>query len=83
MVLWVAFSYILFWIRLMCVLRLSIFRNILSEIEKTVNTFSIFEKIFSKNKNYCIPSRHILAKSFYFSNYNVIIRTYLVRKTFG
>ena len=38
------------WVRLMCALRahikLSNFRNILSEIEKTVNTFSILKKIF-------------------------------------
>ena len=40
-------------VRLMCALRahikLSIFRNILSGIEKAVITFSIFEKIFPKN----------------------------------
>ena len=50
----------------MCVLRthikLSIFRNIFSRIEKIVNIFSIFEKFFSKNKNYCVP-KHTLAKS--------------------
>ena len=47
----------------MCALKLFIFRNIFSEIEKIVNTFSIFEKFFSKNKNYCVPLRHTLAKS--------------------
>ena len=39
----------------MCALRahikLSIFENILSGIEKTVITFSIIEKTFSKNEN--------------------------------
>ena len=39
----------------MCALRahikLSIFRNILSGIEKVVITFSILEKFFSKNEN--------------------------------
>ena len=39
----------------MCALRahikLSIFRNIFSEIEKAVITFSILEKKISKNKN--------------------------------
>ena len=55
-------------VRLMCALRvhikLSIFENIFSVIEKTVNIFSISEKIFSKNKNYCVLLRHTLAKSF-------------------
>ena len=32
-------------------IKLSIFRSILSGIEKALITFSIFEKIFSKNKN--------------------------------
>ena len=53
---------------LMCVLRIhikpSIFRNIFSKIEKAVNTFSIAEKFFSKNENYCVPLEHILAKSY-------------------
>ena len=48
-------TYIHIWVRLMCVLRahikLSIFRNIFSGIEKAVITFSILEKIFSKNEN--------------------------------
>ena len=39
----------------MCTLRayikLSIFKNIFLEIEKTVITFSILEKIFFKNEN--------------------------------
>ena len=52
----------------MCALRvhikLSIFENIFSVIEKTVNIFSISEKIFSKNKNYYVLLRHTLAKSF-------------------
>ena len=52
----------------MCALRahikLSIFGNIFLEIEKAVNTFSILEKIFSKNENYCVPLGHTLAKSF-------------------
>ena len=38
----------------------SIFENILSKIKKTVNTFSMFNKIFSKIINYCMPP---LAKS--------------------
>ena len=42
-------------VRLMCALRahikLSIFGNIFLGIEKTVITFSILEKIFSKNEN--------------------------------
>ena len=53
---------------LMCALRvhikLFIFGNIFSVIEKTVNIFSISEKFFSKNKNYCVLLRHTLAKSF-------------------
>ena len=52
----------------MCALRahikLSIFGNIFLKIEKAVNTFSILEKIFSKNENYCVPLGHTLAKSF-------------------
>ena len=44
---------IVFRVRLMCALRvhikLSIFENIFSRIEKAVNTFSIPEKFFSKN----------------------------------
>ena len=32
-------------------IKFSTFRNIFSEIEKTVITFSILEKIFSKNGN--------------------------------
>ena len=32
-------------------IKFSIFRNIFSKIEKTVITFSILEKIFSKNGN--------------------------------
>ena len=32
-------------------IKLSIFRNIFSGIEKTVITFLILDKIFSKNKN--------------------------------
>ena len=51
----------------MCALRahikLSIFWNIFSEIEKTINTFSISNKNFSKNENYCVPLGHTLAKS--------------------
>ena len=43
------------WVRLMCALRayikFSSFRNIFLEIEKVVITFSILEKIFSKNGN--------------------------------
>ena len=39
------------WVRLMCALKLSIFENIFSKIEKTVITFSILEKIFSKSGN--------------------------------
>ena len=42
-------------VRLMCTLRthikFSIFRNIFSGIEKVIITFSILEKIFSKNEN--------------------------------
>ena len=42
-------------VRLICALRthikLSIFRNIFSGIEKTVITFSILEKILPKNEN--------------------------------
>ena len=45
-------------------IKLSIFRNIFSISEKTVNIFSISEKFFSKNKNYCVLLRHTLAKSF-------------------
>ena len=43
------------WVRLTCALRahikLSIFRNLFSGIEKAVITFSILEKFFSKNGN--------------------------------
>ena len=50
-------------VRLMCVLRahikLSMFRNIFSKIKKIVSTFSISEKYFSKNENYCVFRTHI------------------------
>ena len=53
----------------MCVLKshikLFIFKNIFSKIKKVVNIFSIFDKFFSKNENYCISSKHILATSIY------------------
>lgn len=46
----------------MCVFRKhikpSIFENIFPRIEKTVNTFSIFEKIFLKIINYSVPLGH-------------------------
>ena len=49
------FIMLLLWVRLTYPLRahikLSIFRNIFSGIEKAVITFSILEKIFSKNGN--------------------------------
>ena len=38
-------------------IKLSIFENIFSKIEKTVNTFSILEKKYFKNENYCVPDR--------------------------
>ena len=41
----------------------SIFENILLEIEKNVNTFSIPKKIFLKMINYCVPLGYTLAKS--------------------
>jgi len=48
----------------MCVLRshikLLIFGNIFSEIEKAINTFSILEIFFSKNENYCVSLGHTL-----------------------
>ena len=54
-------------IRLMCALRVyikpSIFGNIFSEIEKTINIFSIPKKIFPKIINYCVPFGHTLVKS--------------------
>ena len=54
------------WIQLMCAhIKLSIFGNIFSKIEKAVNTFSILEKIFSKNENYYVPLGHTLTKSFF------------------
>ena len=47
----------------MCVLRahvkLSIFKNIFPGIEKAVNIFSIPEKFFFKNENYCVFRTHI------------------------
>ena len=56
-------------VRLMCVLRVYIkpfiFGNIFSEIEKTVNIFSIPKKIFPKIINYCVSLGHILIKSIY------------------
>ena len=56
-------------VRLMCALKVhiksSIFENIFSKIEKTVNIFSIPDKIFSKIVNYCMSLDHTLAK-FYF-----------------
>ena len=56
-------------VQLMCVLRvhikLSIFGNNFSRIEKIVNTFSIFKKFFFKNENYCVPLGHTLKKSIY------------------
>ena len=53
----------------MCVLKfrihikLFIFENILSGIEKVINTFSIFEKKIFKIKNYCMSLGHTLTKS--------------------
>ena len=49
--------------RLKDLVKLSIFGNIFSKIEKTVNSFLIFEKIFSKNENYCMPLGHTLTNS--------------------
>ena len=50
----------------MCALRPHIkpfiFGIIFSRIEKTVSTFSIFEKIFPKVINYCVSLRHTLGK---------------------
>ena len=47
-------------------IKLSIFGNIFSEIEKAVNIFSILKNFFffSKMINYCVPLRRTLAKSF-------------------
>ena len=42
-----------------------IFGLIFSRVEKAVSTFSIFEKIFPKVINYCVPLGHTLAKSIY------------------
>ena len=36
-------------------IKLSILRNIFSKIEKTINTYLIYEKFFSKNESYCVP----------------------------
>ena len=53
----------------MCVLKfrthikLFIFENIFSRIEKVISTFSIFEKKISKNENYCMSLGHTLEKS--------------------
>ena len=44
----------------------SIFGNIFLVIKKAVNIFSIFEKFFCKNKNYCVPLGNTLAKSYFF-----------------
>ena len=38
----------------------SIFRKVLSEIEKIVKTFSIFNKFFSKLIYYCVSLEHPL-----------------------
>ena len=50
----------------MCALKVhiksSIFENIFSKIEKTVNIFSIPKKIFSKIINYCVSLEHTLVK---------------------
>ena len=46
------------------VCKLFIFRNIFSGIEKTFNTFSIIQKKFSKNENYCVSLEHTLVNSF-------------------
>ena len=53
----------------MCVLKfrihikLFIFGNILSRIEKVVSTFSIFKKKFFKIENYCMSLGHTLTKT--------------------
>ena len=48
----------------MCVyINLSIFENILLEIEKAVHTFVIHDFFFFKNKNYYVLLRHTLSKS--------------------
>ena len=41
----------------------SIFGKFLLRIEKTVKTFSIFNKLFSKLVYYCVPLGHTLIKS--------------------
>ena len=43
------------WVRLRTHIKLFIFENIFSRIEKTINTFLIHKKFFSKNENYCTP----------------------------
>ena len=54
------------WVRLMCALRahikLSIFRNIFSKIEKVVITFSILKKIFSKIESLMCALRARISK---------------------
>ena len=51
----------------MCALRAHInksnFRKVLLGIEKTIKTFSIFDKLFPKLVYYCVPLRHTLVKS--------------------
>ena len=41
------------------------FRKVLLGIEKSVKTFSIFDKLFPKLVYYCVPLGHTLVKSFF------------------
>ena len=58
------FGFIYIWILLMCALRahikLSVFGNIFSRIEKVMTAFSISEKIFPKTENLmCALRAHV------------------------
>ena len=41
----------------------SIFKKVLSKIEKIVKTFLIFDKFFSKLVYYCVSKGHTIVKS--------------------
>ena len=62
----------------MCVhIKLSIFENIFSKIEKAVITFSILEKIFPKTKNLMCALRAHISKILFLIDFAVLFRVML------
>ena len=51
------------WLYVMAYINKSIFKKVLSKIEKIVKTFLIFDKLFSKLVYYCVSKWHTIVKS--------------------